>query len=146
MFAQILVVCTGNICRSPMGGYLLMQHAVEANAEVKVASAGICALVGHCADPLAIEVMSEHGFDITAHRAQQLTQTLVKEFELILVMERWQQQEIERIYPYARGRVHLLGKWEGMEISDPYKKPKASFIEAFEKIDKACKEWCNRLW
>lgn len=146
MFNNILIVCVGNICRSPMGEYLLKQRAAEADVSVRVASAGLGALVGHGADPLAVEVMGEHGMDIGAHRAQQLSSALVKEYELILVMEQWQQQEIERLYPYARGRVHLLGKWGGEEIADPYKKPKAVFVEAYEKIEKACQEWTNKLW
>jgi protein-tyrosine phosphatase len=144
MFNRILVVCVGNICRSPMGEHLLKRCA--ADTPVTVASAGLGALVGHGADPLAVEVMREHGVDIDAHCARQLTAGLVKDFELILVMEQWQQKEIERIYPYARGRVHLLGKWGDVEIADPYKRPKEHFVEAFEKIDKACEEWCNKLW
>lgn len=127
-----------------MGEYLLRRGAAEAG--VTVASAGLGALVGHGADPLAVEVMAEHGIDIGAHRAQQLTSQLVKEHELILVMELWQQREIERLYPFARGRVHLLGKWGGVEIADPYKQPKTVFVEAFEKIDRACDEWCRKLW
>lgn len=146
MFNSILVVCVGNICRSPMGEYLLKQCADGADAAVTVASAGLGALVGQGADPLAVEVMREHGVDIEGHCARQLTGELVKAFELILVMEQWQQREIERLYPYARGRVHLLGKWREAEIADPYKKPREYFVEAFEKIDKACEEWCKRLW
>jgi protein-tyrosine phosphatase len=61
-------------------------------------------------------------------------------------MEAWQVKEIEHLYPYARGRVHLLGKWSELEISDPYKKPKEAFVEAYEKIDRACEEWCHKLW
>lgn len=146
MFANILVVCVGNICRSPMGEFLLKQRADAAGATVTVASAGLGALVGHGADPFAVEVMNEHGVDIATHRAQQLTAELVKQHELILVMERWQQKEIEHLYPFSRGRVHLLGKWDDAEIADPYKKSKAIFLEAYEKIDKACNEWCNKLW
>lgn len=146
MFSNILVVCVGNICRSPMGEYLLKAHAMQANTAVVVASAGLGALVGHGADPLAVEVMDEHGVDIGTHRAQQLTSELVKHYELILVMEQWQLQEIERLYPYARGRVHLLGKWGKEEIADPYKKPKAAFVEAYEKINRACEEWSKKLW
>lgn len=127
-----------------MGEYLL--RSGTAGAGVTVASAGLGALVGHGADPLALEVMAEHGIDIGAHRAQQLTSQLVKEHELILVMELWQQREIERLYPFARGRVHLLGKWGGVEIADPYRQPKTVFVEAFEKIERACDEWCRKLW
>ena len=92
------------------------------------------------------DLMTEAGVDISAHRARQLSVELVKENELILVMESWQQKEIEHLYPYARGRVHLFGKWSDMEVEDPYKKSKEVFVEAFVKIDKACEEWCEKLW
>lgn len=146
MFDNLLVVCVGNICRSPMGEYLLRQAAAEAGAVTQVSSAGLGALVGRSADPLAVEVMAEQGIDITAHRARQLDDGLVRGHELILVMEQWQQQEIERLYPFARGRVHRLGKWGDTEIADPYKKPKTAFVEAYGKIAQACGEWAEKIW
>jgi protein-tyrosine phosphatase len=144
---SILFVCTGNICRSPMGEYLFrhMAQNVQGNSKIVVASAGVGALVGHGADEKAVEVMAENGIDITAHRARQLNETLVKEHELILVMEHWQQKEIEQRYPFARGRVHLLGKWAEGEIADPYKQPKANFVEAFNEINLACQQWCEKI-
>lgn len=145
MFSSVLVVCVGNICRSPMGESLLQHYVADAGAELRVASAGLGALVGHPADDKAVEVMAAHGHDITPHRARQLDSTLVKQHELILVMERWQQQEIEKLYPFSRGRVHLLGKWGGVEIADPYRKPKEFFIEAYDKIETACQEWTKKL-
>ena len=145
MFNNILVVCVGNICRSPMAEYLLQQKIKKHGMDARVSSAGLGALIGHSADKYAIEVMAEHGIDGAAHRARQLDMEMVKQNELILVMEHWQQKEIESLYPYARGRVHLLGKWADAEISDPYKQPKQAFIEAYEKINKACDQWCNKL-
>ena len=144
-FKNILIVCVGNICRSPMAEHLLQQKINKYGVEVRVSSAGLGALVGHGADEYAIEVMAEHDIDGAAHRARQLDNGMVKHNELILVMEHWQQKEIENLYPYARGRVHLLGKWADVEISDPYKKPKEAFVSAFETIDKACDLWCNKL-
>lgn len=145
MFSSILVVCVGNICRSPMGEYLLKDNCYRKGMKVSISSAGIGALVGKAADPLAQEVMAEHDIDVLAHRARQLNDNLVKQNELILVMETWQKEEIEHLYPYARGRVHLLGKWDAAEIADPYKKPKPHFVEAFEKIEQSCRLWCEKL-
>jgi protein-tyrosine phosphatase len=145
MFNNILIVCVGNICRSPMAEYLLQQRIKTKGIDTRVSSAGLGALVGHEADEYAIEVMREHGVDGTAHRARQLDDDIVKQNDLILVMEHWQKKEIESLFPYARGRVHLLGKWDDKEISDPYKKPKKAFIDAFEKINNACDKWCKKL-
>jgi protein-tyrosine phosphatase len=145
MFNNILIVCVGNICRSPMAEYLLQQKIKKQGLDTCVSSAGLGALVGQGADEYAIEVMTEHGVAGVAHRARQLNNEMVKQNELILVMEHWQQKEIESLYPYARGRVHLLGKWGETEISDPYRKPKEAFVHAYEKINNACDEWCEKL-
>ena len=145
MFNTILIVCVGNICRSPIAECLLQQKIKKRGMDTRVSSAGLGALVGQGAEEYAIEVMQENYIDGTAHRARQLNNEMVKQNELILVMEHWQQKEIESLYPYARGRVHLLGKWGETEISDPYKKPKQAFIETFKKINQACDEWCDKL-
>lgn len=145
MFSNILIVCVGNICRSPMGEFLFRQKLEKYDMDISVSSAGLGALVGHSADDLAIEVMKENGVDISSHRARQLSDGLVRQNELILVMEYWQQKEIEGIYPYTRGRVHLLGKWSSQEVEDPYQKPKEAFVEAFKEIDQLCQQWCEKL-
>ncbi len=128
-----------------MAEYLLQQKIKKQGLDTCVSSAGLGALVGQGADEYAIEVMTEHGVAGVAHRARQLNNEMVKQNELILVMEHWQQKEIESLYPYARGRVHLLGKWGETEISDPYRKPKEAFVHAYEKINNACDEWCEKL-
>ena len=145
MSGSVLIVCVGNICRSPMGEYLLRQLVQEKGNNISVSSAGIGALVGHGADELAVEVMLENGIDISEHIARRLDENLVKNNELILVMENWQQKEIEHLYPFSRGRVHLLGKWDESEISDPYKMSKEHFITAYKNIDQACFQWCTKL-
>ncbi|MFS9669038.1 protein tyrosine phosphatase, partial [Klebsiella pneumoniae] len=68
-FKKILVVCVGNICRSPIGEALLQQQ----HPNLTVKSAGLSALVGEGADDKAIQVMDEWNIDIRSHRAQQLT-------------------------------------------------------------------------
>jgi len=83
MINQILVVCIGNICRSPMAEGLLKRDLPK----IKVSSAGLDALVGYGADPIAVEIMAEQGIDIQSHRARMLTDNLVRQSELILVMD-----------------------------------------------------------
>ena len=136
----------GNICRSPIGEGLFKRRAEELGRSVDIHSAGIGALVGHPADPFAIEVAAEHGLDLNAHRAQQLNEQLIRTHELILVMETGHVKEIETLYPFARGRVHLIGKWSGVEVPDPYRKPKESFIDVFHTLEKTTEEWCKKLW
>ncbi len=97
MFNNILIVCVGNICRSPIAERLLQQKIKKQGIDTHVSSAGLGALVGQGADEYAIEVMKENCIDGTAHRARQLDNEMVKQNELILVMENWQQKEIESL-------------------------------------------------
>lgn len=143
MFKNILLVCVGNICRSPMAEALLAHQL--AGKGVRVESAGIGALVNHPADPMAQALMEERGIDLSAHRARQLNADMVSEFELILVMEEWQQKKIESDFIHARGRVHRLGKWSGEDIPDPYKKPREAFEEALRLIDSGLEVWKRKL-
>lgn len=129
-----------------MGEYLFSAKLKKRGVAVSVASAGIAALVGRGADPHTINVMAEHGLDVGAHCARQLDAELIRQHELILVMEDWQRKEIEHLYPFACGRVHTLGKWGVGDIADPYRQPIEAFVETFEKIDQACEEWCKKVW
>ena len=117
----------------------------EAGLEIRIHSAGIGALVNHPADPFAVELMEEMGIDITAHRARQISPEIIADSELILTMEGWQQQEVERKYPFSKGRVFTLGKWSNLEIDDPYKKPREAFEEALKGIRKGVVDWVEYL-
>ena len=119
MFNKILILCIGNICRSPMGEAILKYHAQANNLALAVSSAGLGALSGHPADPLVQEILSEQGIDCSQHRARQVTAAMLMQAELVLVMEKKHRTEIMRLYPAATGKVHLLGKWRDVEIGDP---------------------------
>ena len=67
MFDKVLVVCIGNICRSPTAEYLL-RHRLGARATM-IESAGLAALAGNPVDPVAGELLAQHGIDASAHRA-----------------------------------------------------------------------------
>ncbi|MGH8445799.1 MAG: low molecular weight protein-tyrosine-phosphatase [Solimonas sp.] len=132
MFNRILVVCTGNICRSPIGEGLLKQRLKGRNIEI--ASAGVGALVGFPADPLAIEVAADHGLDISAHRAQQATLPLLSAMDLVLTLDQGHSDWLNAKYPQLRGRVHKLMKWrENADVEDPYRQPKAAFEQAWKR-------------
>lgn len=141
MIRRILVVCIGNICRSPMAEGLLRQ----ALPEVQTCSAGIAALVGHGADPIAVQIMAEAGVDITAHRARMLTDAIARDADLILVMDDMQKQHISMQYPYARGKVFRLGEAAKRDIPDPYRQEEEVFRTVYSMIENGVDQWVKRI-
>ena len=95
---NILVVCVGNICRSPMAEYLLKQQYPQLHIE----SAGISGLIGHAADQKAQLCMQRLGIDMQPHIAQKLNTELIKKADLILVMSQNQQKHLEQAWPFAK--------------------------------------------
>lgn len=146
MFKSILVLCLGNICRSPVAEGILKRH-VEKNAlDVVVSSAGVVAMVDYPADPFSIEVAQENDIDITAHRARQITSDLVKQHDLILVVD----EEVRRImaqrYPHALGKVKKIGHFSQKDIVDPYLQPKAAFETMYRDLDVCLNEWVEKFF
>lgn len=148
MFNSILVVCAGNICRSPTGEYLLKDKlcANPKNKQVKVSSAGLTALVGKGAESTATSIALSNNIDMSAHKGRQLSSALIAENDLILVMEERHLSDLLGQYPQARGKTFLLGKWiDGTEIPDPYRQSHEAFEHVYNLIDKACSAWTKYL-
>ncbi|WP_114785947.1 low molecular weight protein-tyrosine-phosphatase [Vibrio tetraodonis] len=146
MFNNILVVCVGNICRSPLGEAMLQNLLPHK----KVASAGLAAersrLVGKPADEKAILVANEHDIDLSNHRSQQVSSALCAEFDLILVMEKGHIEAITAIAPEVRGKTMLFGQWIGQkDVPDPYKQSKEAFDYAYQLIEQAAQAWTKKL-
>ncbi|WP_223462669.1 low molecular weight protein-tyrosine-phosphatase [Pseudomonas sp. A-R-26] len=144
MFNKILIVCIGNICRSPTAEHLLRDAL--GRSDIKVSSAGLGALQDHPIEPTARIVLEEHGHLPNEHKANQLTPATISESDLILVMEQSHIDRVLKIAPEARGKVFLLGKWQNnREISDPYRQGKPAFVHAYALIEEAVTAWARRL-
>ncbi|WP_225784950.1 low molecular weight protein-tyrosine-phosphatase [Xenophilus sp. Marseille-Q4582] len=137
----MLLVCIGNICRSPMAQALFAQALPHAD----VSSAGLAALVGQPADPEAQALIAQRGLDLSAHRARQLTGALVRQSDLLLVMDVEQRRFIEAHHPLARGRVFLLAGPEPTPVPDPYRRGPQAFAQAFQLIDASVQRWRPRI-
>lgn len=145
MFSNILVVCVGNICRSPMGEYLLRQKLAH-RPELTIHSAGIGALVDKPADDTALALLQEHGVDASNHRARQASEALLANADLILAMEQGHLRQLHRMAPQIRGKAFLIGKWIGdQEVPDPYKQQRPAFEHAYKLIDQATDAWLKYL-
>ena len=142
MFNTILVVCTGNICRSPIAEGLL-KAALPGKT---VFSAGTMAMVGDGADPLSVEVSAAHALDIASHRAQQLTLPMLQAADLVLTLDASHSDWINRRYPQFRGKVHKLGKWQqDADVPDPYRRPKAMFESVYAQMASQAEDWVKRV-
>ena len=140
MFNSILVVCVGNICRSPIAERMLQRLLPDKN----ISSAGVGALVDHPVDEVAAKVASEHGLDTSGHIARQLTPDLCKGVDLILAMSEENRDQVYRIAPESRGKVMLIGKWlDDAEIPDPYRQSRRVHGEAYQLLDLATQSWVN---
>lgn len=142
MISTVLVVCVGNICRSPLGERIL-QAALPG---VTVTSAGIGALVGQGADPLAAEVAAERGLSLDGHVARQFTPEMGAAQDLILVMEPGHKEALTRLAPALSGRVMLFDQWTGARgVADPYQRSREFHAAIHDEIAAAAAGWARRL-
>ncbi len=126
MIKHVLLVCTGNICRSPLAEALLVRALRDRAPPVEgvaVASAGTGAWDGAPASEGAYLVGLEHGLDLSGHRARLLTREVVEEADLILTMARHHRARVDELG--GEGRVFVLGEYAGREgneaeVSDPF--------------------------
>ena len=144
MIRHILVVCVGNICRSPMAEALL-KDALSEHQDITVESAGLGALVDHPASEHAVSLMEERGLDISQHRARQITPDMVHEADLVLVMEAGHKRAIDMNEPAARAKIYRLGEWQGRDIKDPYRQPREAFEAALTDIEEGVADWARRI-
>lgn len=144
MFNRILVVCVGNICRSPTAETLFKEALPS--PEFQISSAGISAVIGHDIEPNAKGILQSCGHTPHTHQARQLNRGMLHEADLVLVMEYRHTQHIFSFAPEVRGKIHLLGKWQQeKEIADPYQHGEAAFLRAYQEIAQAVQAWTARI-
>jgi len=140
---NILFVCTGNTCRSPMAQGLLEDMARKKDLDIVVRSAGVFALDGQSVSREAVQVLREEGINISHHRANMIHRDLVEESDLILTMSKSHKEALLSKYDFIEGKVFTLKEYAyGLEedILDPFGRGIDVYRHTKEEIKDALKE------
>lgn len=126
---EILIVCTGNLCRSPMAEGLLRAALASRGIDgIEVVSAGTWGVDGEPPTRLARSVMADRGIDIGAQRARSLEDEDLADADLVLVMTSVHRREIEERAPWAAGKVLMLNELHEMEAEGATPKQRSASL------------------
>lgn len=148
----ILLVCTGNTCRSPMAEVMFCDKLKRRFPSLfggeyppaAVLSAGLSAFPGGPAAPEAVSIMKKRGLDLQAHQSRSLTERLLRHADLVLTMTKSHRAAIVDRMPVLDSRVHLLSGTLD-DVSDPFGGPESSYAACAEQIDQFLDVWLEQI-
>jgi len=145
----ILFVCTGNICRSPMAAGLLQQRLRKdpERRDWHVMSAGTWASEGRPASAYAVAEMADRDIDISAHRSRRVTESLMKQADLVLVMTRNHAEALRVTFPEQADKVYMLSEMVGktFDIADPYGGTRLEYSYIAQELEQLIDEGYDRI-
>ena len=147
---SIIILCTANMCRSPIAEALLLQKLQQRTdtSDWRVESAGTWTITGRPVAPKSQEVMQRlYGFDLSAHRSRLVSRTLLRRFDLILVMEAGQKEAIQVEFPELASRVYLIYAMVGKvhNVNDPIGGTTVDFEDTAHELDDLLTRGLDRI-
>jgi protein-tyrosine phosphatase len=150
---SVLVVCTGNICRSPTGEGVLRHKAKERGLgdRIRIASAGTHDYhVGDPPDSRTLEHAAKRGYDFSSQRASQVGPQDFGAFDYILAMDRSHLRILRAMQPAgSKAKLGLFleasARWKGEDVPDPYYGGAAEFERVLDMVEEAAERWLDRF-
>jgi protein-tyrosine phosphatase len=133
---RLVFICQGNICRSPFAKFV----AEAQDQRLPVVSFGLATTTGAAANTMAMDVAGDFGFDMGNHRATDITDFIVCDGDLLIVMEDRHITWLQRHLNNQDVQVCLLGLWCRPRFAllyDPFNQSRDYFTSCFERIDRA---------
>ena len=153
MTVRICFVCLGNICRSPIAEVvmrsLLTDNGLTRGVEVSSAGTGDWH-IGEGADERALAVLRRHGYDGSAHRAQQFVREAIADNDLVLAMDKSNLSALRRMAGDGeQDKLRLLREFDpdatGTDVPDPYYGGDEGFDEVLSMVEAACRGLLEHL-
>lgn len=149
---KILMVCLGNICRSPLAEGILRDKARKMGVEITVDSAGTAAYhTGERPDRRSQEVAKKHGIDISSQRARQFTRSDFEEFDRIFVMDSSNYDNVISLAPSPEEAkkveyiLNMIYPGKDLPIPDPYYGGNDGFENVFRMLDDSCEKIIEKV-
>lgn len=144
---SVLVVCLGNICRSPFAAAVL-----ERTGGAMITAAGSAGFIGpgRPVPPAGLEAARQLGIDLAAHRSRLLTPALLERADLVVVMEPAHAARLRHDYGWPSRNIVLLGDLDpgpvpGRRIIDPIDRSLAKYVEVYTRIERCTAELVRAL-
>lgn len=145
---HILVICTANICRSPLAEALLRRYlADDGYDDWTVSSAGTWALDRRGAAPYSIEMAAERGLDIEGHRSRMVTTDMLSQADLVLCMAGNHAEALQVEFPQYADKVYRLSEMVGAryDIADPYGGPRPEYERMAREVERLIADGLSRI-